>query len=276
MNTARKGYRELEGWQILALAFAWAASASGGQEKTLQSSVVKIVGQIQRADYAGDRPELGRLYGKLLPFTKEETLASRVRYWRGFAMWRQALNGFNESAERKELEPELELAVDEFKQAIELDPNFVDAKVGAAACLLNLLFLNKQDSSRVRELLSRAIPLLNEAKAAAPENPRLLWVLGASAWYNPPERGGGQAKALAAYQLGLEAERKNSEAPSDPLAPSWGKAELLMNLAWANLNRTTPDLEAAEKYARKALAQVPYWHYVHDILLPQIKTAKSL
>ena len=47
------------------------------------------------------------------------------------------------------------------------------------------------------------------------------------------------------------------------------------NLAWSNLNRTTPDLAAAEGYARSALLLVPYWHYVRDILLPQILAAKA-
>jgi len=48
-----------------------------------------------------------------------------------------------------------------------------------------------------------------------------------------------------------------------------------MNLAWANLNRATPDLDAAEANARAALALVPYWHYVRDMLLPQILEARA-
>ena len=48
-----------------------------------------------------------------------------------------------------------------------------------------------------------------------------------------------------------------------------------MNLAWANLNRATPDLDAAEANARAALALVPNWHYVRDMLLPQILEARA-
>jgi hypothetical protein len=47
-----------------------------------------------------------------------------------------------------------------------------------------------------------------------------------------------------------------------------------MNLAWSNLNKTSPDLAAAKSNARGALALVPNWHYVRDILLPQIEAAK--
>jgi hypothetical protein len=46
-----------------------------------------------------------------------------------------------------------------------------------------------------------------------------------------------------------------------------------MNRAWSNLNRNTPDLKAAQADAAAALALVPYWHYVRDILIPQIQEA---
>jgi hypothetical protein len=48
---------------------------------------------------------------------------------------------------------------------------------------------------------------------------------------------------------------------------------LLMNLAWSKAHESTPDLKQAEQYANSALAMVPYWHYVRDILLPQIRAA---
>ena len=54
-----------------------------------------------------------------------------------------------------------------------------------------------------------------------------------------------------------------------------GEPELLMNLAWSNLNRTTPDLNAAEQDAHAALKLVPNWHYVRDLLMPQIRTAQA-
>ena len=59
------------------------------------------------------------------------------------------------------------------------------------------------------------------------------------------------------------------------LDPTWGQPELLMDLAFANLNRAEPDIAAADRYARAALALVPCWHYIRDILIPQIETAKK-
>jgi hypothetical protein len=49
-----------------------------------------------------------------------------------------------------------------------------------------------------------------------------------------------------------------------------------MSLAWSYQHQTKPDLAAAERNARAALNIVPYWHYVRDILLPQILAARTL
>ncbi len=245
-----------------------------------REQAVKIVAQIQRADYEGDRAALNQLYEQLLPFVDEPELASRVRYWRGFAKWRRAINGFNETPTPKGLAEDLTEGESEFDAAIQRDPGFVDAKVGASSCLLNRLFLegvfaNEKDPQRLKEILAPASQLLKEAKAAAPDNPRLLWAVGPNQWSTPPELGGGQDKAIATYQKGLDAVRGHKESTSNPLEPTWGEPELLMSLAWSNLNRTTPDLNAAEQYAQAAIKLVPYWHYVRDILLPQIRAAQA-
>jgi hypothetical protein len=197
-----------------------------------------------------------------------------VQYWRGFALWRRSLNGFNESADRKELGDDLTEAVADFRDAVARDPAFVDAKAGEASCLANLAFLNRNDRARGRELLLQSAAVLKEAAAAAPDNPRLLWVQGANQWYSTPERGGGQSAALATYDRALELARRQKGRVADPLEPAWGEPELLMNLAFANLNRATPDVAAAERYAESALALVPYWHYVRDILMVEIQKAK--
>jgi hypothetical protein len=240
-----------------------------------RETALKLVAQIQKADYQGDRAALQNLYAYLEPFLADEKLASRVRYWRGFALWRRAINGFNESADPKDLEHDLTQAIGEFKESTAKDPAFVDARVGTISCLGNLAYLARGYADRVQELIAQSSPLVKELRASDPENPRFVWVLGPILWNIPPERGGGQDKAIESYLKGLETARKLKGTVSDPLDPSWGEPELLMSLAWSNLNRATPDLNAADQYAHSALALVPYWHYVRDILLPQIPTAKA-
>jgi hypothetical protein len=134
--------------------------------------------------------------------------------------------------------------------------------------------MNRQDPARAKELVGQIMPLVKEATDIAADNPRLIWVRGPILWNTPPERGGGHDKAIENYRRGLEVCSKLTIS-SDPLEPSWGKPELMMSLAYSYLNTTPSDVSAAERYARTALEVVPYWHYVRDILLPQILTAKA-
>jgi hypothetical protein len=262
-------------WMGLAVLLTAVTTTWGKPPETSRAQVIKIVIQIKRADYEGDRAVLKHLYGELAPFADDKELASRVQYWRGFALWRRAINGFNDNIDPKELAEDLKQARNEFDDASKQDPNFADAKIGALSCVSLLGFsVKEKDPARVQEMLMQARQLRKEAEALSPDNPRLLWVMGPNLWYAPPERGGGQTKAMEMYEKGLETIRKN-KITSDPLEPSWGEPELLMNLAWSNLNKTTPDLNAAEQNARAALAIVPYWHYVRDILMKQIQDAKA-
>jgi hypothetical protein len=111
---------------------------------------------------------------------------------------------------------------------------------------------------------------LKTALARAPDHPRLLWVWGAQQWYQKDH-----AAAYSTYERALRLIREQRRAHADRLEPVWGEPELLMTLAWANLNRTPPDPVAAEAYATQALVLVPHWRYVRDILLPQIRKART-
>ena len=48
-----------------------------------------------------------------------------------------------------------------------------------------------------------------------------------------------------------------------------------MSLAYEYMTKNPPQLDKAEKTAQAALEIVPYWHYVRDILMAQIVTAKN-
>lgn len=241
-----------------------------------REAITKIVLHIQKADYEGDRAALQHLYGELTPFMESKEFTSRVLYWRGFALWRKAINGFNDSADKKELQEDLQQAAQEFEKSASADHAFSDAKIALGSCYGLLAYsFNKTDATELQAQMAKSRQALKDAKEAAPENPRLLWVLGPVYWNIPPDRGGGQVKAMEAYEKGLETIRSHKNATTDPLDPSWGEPELLMSLAWSNLNRATPDLDAAEQNARSALALVPYWHYLRDILVPQIQAAKA-
>lgn len=259
----------------IALAALSCAAPRAAVRDPVPAPLADLVERVRRADYEGDRAALRRLHEELGRHGGDEQVAARVWYWRGFALWRRAINGFNDSVDAAEQERDLSQATADFERAAAKEPAFVDAKVAAVGSLGLIAFLHRDDPARLTELRPRFEPLLREVQAD-PNNPRLLWVTGPMRWNTPPEKGGGQDKAIEGYEKGLAVARQRKEraAPS-PLEPSWGEPELLMSLAWSHLNRTVPDLEAAERNARAALTLVPHWHYVRDILLPQILKAKA-
>src|SRR3984893_9272780 len=179
------------------------------------SAVASLAARIRAADYAADRRALTKLFEEMAPYTAGP-LASRAYYWRGFAMWRRALNGFNDNADKAELGEELKRCIDDFAQASGAEPHFVDARVGETSCWGNLAFVSEGEERGQR--FRRYIQLLGEVQNEAPGNPRLAWVLGVARWYPPPERGGGQAKAFEIYRAGLEAAKK--EKVADELDPA--------------------------------------------------------
>jgi hypothetical protein len=250
-------------------------SASDASQPREQA--MRIVVQIQRADYEGNRSALKRLHAELAPFVANQKLAAPGLYWQGFALWRRAINGFNDKADPKELREDLQQALNDFDAATRIDPSFVDAKVGALSCTGLLAYsVRQQDASSAQttDLIARSRALRKEIEAGAPENPRFLWVEGPIFWNVPPQYGGGQPKAIETYNKGLESIRNHRTTATDSLDPTWGEPELLMSLAWSKLNQTAPDTNGAQQDADAALKLVPYWHYVRDILLPQIQEAQ--
>lgn len=171
---------------IVAVTMVLGASSAVGDDSREQ--VIKIVVQIQRADYEGNRSVLARLHKELAPFAGNKELAPRVQYWRGFALWRRAMNGFNEKVDMAELKDDMQHALDDFDDAAGKDPAFLDAKIGALSCLGFLAFSDRQQdmsSPRIQELIVRGRQLRKDVEAVAPENPRFLWVMGPTIWFSP-------------------------------------------------------------------------------------------
>jgi len=255
---------------ISALVLSW-ASVPNFQSKP--DAVTDWIRQIRKADFEGDRPKLEQLYQASEDFLEHNRNTAWIRYWRGFALWRKAANGFNDGATPEDQNSALTRAIDEFEKSLTADPKLTDSKIAEAGALMNLTFLNMQDQKKIKPLVPKFLKLVEEARKEAPNNPRFYWVYGPQLWYLPPTRGGGFDKAFDCYQKGLQLCKKQPKAKL--IEADWGEPELQMNLAWSFLHLPEPKPLEAEKYAKMALKAVPNWHYLKDILLPQIIKAKS-
>ena len=139
-----------------------------------REAVAKIVLQIQKADYDGDRAALHLLYGELAPFAATKEVASRVQYRRGFALWRSAINGFNDNVDKQELQQDLHQAAEEFEKSASADPAFVDAKIGLGSCYGLLAYsVNKTDQTELQALMAKSRQAIKDAQAGAGQSPPL-------------------------------------------------------------------------------------------------------
>ncbi len=243
-------------------------------ESARAASMEDIMRGIVAADYAGDRAALEALFAQAEPFTADAGVASRAHYWRGFAKWRRAMNGANETPTPTDLAADSATAAEEFRISAELEPAFTDARVGELGCLGLMFFFDPsraQDAALVDRLRARMVDLRTNAQ----DNPRYVWVWGMSYFNAPAERGGGPDNVIAAYHRALEAMGSGAGAPKGPLDPAWGEAELHVNLAYSHLNKPAPDLALARRHVEEAIRLQPTWHYARDILRAQVAAAES-
>ncbi len=256
----------------LGLTLAAAMLAQTALPCAKEAKLSALVVEVRSADYRGDRAALARL-DEMLGGLDDERLAEYRDYWRGFARWRRAQNGFNETPTPSDLVSDLELAVGHFKASLARRPDWVEAKLAMVGCWGNLVYLAGGDAEKKKLILAELVPAYKWLEANGQDNPRALWIIGGMQFAAPPPYGGDVAKAAATLRRGVAlswpAAAPGPEVPA--WSPSWGGPENLMNLAYMYSHIGTPDRAAALAYAEGAVTAVPEWHYVRDILLPQIE-----
>jgi hypothetical protein len=237
--------------------------------------------EVLAADYRGDRAELARLDVELARIP-DGGLAEYRDYWRGFARWRRAINGFNETPAPGDLSADVEGAIASFRAALARRPDWIEARLALMGCWGNQIFLAGNDAARRQAILDEARTTYEWIKGYDGDNPRALWIRGGYELYAasaPASRGGGGSyeKAAATLRRGVDgAWREALGKPDAPgWEPRWGGPENLMNLAYLYSHAPEPDARAALAYAQGALTAVPTWHYVRDVLLPQIERLET-
>ena len=259
----------LSRWFLLLLAAVPSASAT---KPAVSDRLADLAQGVLSADYRGNRPELATLEGELARLPDGPLDAYR-EYWRGFALWRRAINGFNETPRPGDLTSDLEKAVSHFQASLERHPDWMEARLAMVGCWGNLIYLAGNDRDRRQTILTEAVPSFRLVMQNAGDNPRALWIKGGMEMAAPPPTGGDFAKAAVTLEHGVEcAWREALSAENVPAwEPRWGGPENLMDLAYLYSHSPQPDRRAALAYAQGALTAVPSWHYVRDVLLPQIE-----
>jgi hypothetical protein len=258
---------------LLAWSFVGAALLGpAAPAPNVEARLAELAAAVLSADYRGDRAALARLDGELgaLP---ESALSDYRDYWRGFGRWRRAMNGFNETPTPTDLQDDLEKAVARFQASLVRRPDWIEARLALVGCWGNLIFVAGNDAEKRKAFIDEAVPAYRWLRENGRDNPRALWIIGGMEFSAPPPHGGDLDRAAATLRRGLELSwREATSGPPPPAwVPTWGGPENLMNLAWMYSHLGTLNRTAALAYAEGALTAVPEWHYVRNVLLPQIE-----
>jgi cytochrome c-type biogenesis protein CcmH/NrfG len=259
-------------WIAVFVLFCIVACAVAAWASPAKRELVEIKGAVMAADYRGDLGQLASLRDRAAKLSADEQLGYLADYWTGFASWRIAINGASAQMPAAELKAHLEAATAAFERAARRKADFADAYAGAAGTLSWLAVFHREDRAALNRIMGQAKVAIAKALELEPANPRALWIKGAGFLYTPPERGGSYDRAIETYR-----EMEKSSGAPDPASPfpDWGKPEALMSLAYAHLNHPkNRDAAAALEEARAALRLQPEWHYVKNILVPQIESAR--
>ena len=99
----------------------------------VETQLTVLSAAVRSADYRGDRAALERLEQQLAK-VPDSSLDEYRAYWRGFARWRRALNGFNENPQPADVESDVRAAIDQFKTALAKRPNWIEARLALVGC----------------------------------------------------------------------------------------------------------------------------------------------
>ena len=240
-------------------------------EQKTEAQLTSLAAAVRSADYRGDRAALDRLDAALAK-VPDSTLDDYRAYWRGFARWRRAMNGFNETPTPPDLPADLDRAVAHFKAALERRPGWIEARLAMVGSLGNLIYLAGNDAAKREAIIAQYQPVGKNLQADGADNPRVLWIIGGLQLGAPPPTGGDPVKAATTMRKGLACSWREALAGAGPgWVPAWGGPENLMNLAYLYSHSALSNKTAALAYAQGALTMVPEWHYVRDVLIPQIE-----
>jgi hypothetical protein len=237
-----------------------------------EARLAELASAVLSADYRGNRAELARLDTELGRLDAGP-LADYRDYWRGFALWRRAMNGFNENPTPDDLDADLVKALERFQSALARHPDWDEVKSAMLGCWGNRIYLAGHDAEKRKKLFEESGAFYKWVMAYGGSNPRVLWIKGGLQMVVPPASGGDWTKAAVTLRKGVAGAwlEANAGTPASPWAPKWGGPENLMNLAYLYSRGATPDRTAALAYAEGAITAAPEWHYARDVLLPQIE-----
>ena len=132
---------------VILYAAAAIAAVTPRSANQSEARLADLAAAVLSADYRGDRAELARLDAELGRLDAG-SLSDFRDYWRGFALWRRAMNGFNEKPAPADLDEDLVAALERFRSALVRHPDWDEVKSAMLGCWGNRIYLAGADAEK--------------------------------------------------------------------------------------------------------------------------------
>ena len=223
------------------------------------------VATLQRASIERDRATLSSTCDALLQAIDEAAEADKSRIRHAYAVASLALAG-GEPRGSKAYTAYLKDAEKQLEELLKRHPN--DAEAQALYGTINGWLVTGMWSGMRRG--PRADKAYKKARELAPDNPRVAMHQGVSRLFRPKMFGGGLDKAEAELTEALALFKKE---PAEKAWPNGGHAEILGWMGQVMFRKG--EMDRAREYYEQALEIEPNYHWVLEVLLPELEAAAA-
>jgi len=226
--------------------------------------VEDFAARVDRAVVTGDARALEALHDELLAALERTGAPARLRYDAAYVCWRLSHEMARTDEKRqKRLLKEAESHLDAFLEAM---PEHAEALALRGSVIGN----------RITGMFSgmflgpRAGKSLRRAQNAAPDNPRVATLAGASQRFTPTMFGGGLDKAEETLRRAVDLFEKQQD--EGRAYPHWGQVDAYAWLGIVLANKGSKD--EAREWFDQALALEPDHAWIRDALIPKLGQSK--
>ncbi len=227
-------------WTLACLLLAGTAALAA---EDFEAKIVKAKQLVEEGASRQDAKMLERAREQFRQLLERKQMAWLVDYYLGYTDYRLAIYHRIQKDREQEIKF-LDEAIDHLNASLDENEKFAEA----SALLSAVLGLRiSTDPSLGNQLGIEASAALQDARAYAPDNPRVAFVSALSAYYTPEQYGGSKQRGLEEMQRAVRLFQ--SQKVADRTLPDWGQTDALAFLAQMQMD------SGKAKQARQSLEQ---------------------
>lgn len=258
----------------LTLAVCAAGRSAAGAEAP---SVRSLTAELREANYTANAAATQRLRVRFRELAADPAAADRALAYYQAGTASGLLAAFvspgsvsNPAGDPPAMLRHMQEAAEDLERAVAVAPDFADAHVALAN---NYGIRIGLEPDRAADLAARSKAARERALALGPRNPRVVIGHAGFLFWAPPQAGGDRERGMARYREALEL--FVAEPAAERELHAWGEPDAWAFLAFAELARERPDLEAARAAIDRALALRPDFAWARGVVLPQVERAMA-